>query len=321
MARSWHHASGNRTANASRHGFTLIELLCVIVVSAIVMSLLLSAVQSSRESSRRVECVSNLRQIGVATQSSVAKTGVFPHFGIIDKDLRGPWVQLSQDLEIMLAGLGTFEPSHEPPFMFQKNIPAVLTCPSDGGLGASYRFSFGTSITAQPTLKEFIKDAGDGIALSWDKARRPRDVRDGLSNTTLVAERLSGAGSRQVRRSILGAPFLNRIRKPGASGYTSEAVLMERLWESGHLAFDYGGVDWPSRLLQAVGFNHILPPMTPYAATFNEGVNPIYANYAILPATSAHSGGVNQLLADGSVQFVTSKIDATVWLQFGSVGE
>lgn len=211
----------------ARHGFTLVELLVVIAVIGILVSLLLPAVQAAREAARRIECTNNLKQIGLALQNYESAhrtfppgfisrvTGTWPGGGNDPIPEAGPgWSFLAMILPQLEQGSLHSTIQFHLPITAAANQSARSTrvagyeCPSDtwnepvtvwptsigtGDLAhSSYIGCLGGGNPADaPRYSAMYEEQPFNGIFHRNKAIRPADIYDGMSNTIGIGERAS----------------------------------------------------------------------------------------------------------------------------------
>src|SRR5262245_8240288 len=108
-----------RLRASRRRGFTLVELLVVIAIIAILIGLLLPAVQKIREAANRMKCTNNLKQIGLGLHNYQTQNGYFPPGAVTDATSAGP-TRLRQKLGITTPSNHSWTPFLLP-YMEQDN--------------------------------------------------------------------------------------------------------------------------------------------------------------------------------------------------------
>jgi prepilin-type N-terminal cleavage/methylation domain-containing protein/prepilin-type processing-associated H-X9-DG protein len=327
-------ATAPRRCRAGR-GFTLIEVLVVIAIIGLLVALLLPAVFAARESSRRTWCASNLKQIGLSIQNYHAATNVLPFgvgpdddqaistIGSLNSRRYSCQAQLLAYLELgtvfnsinfMVAPFfpyvsGVASPTGEPGVngTAATTVISVFLCPSDQDRLVqpwghnNYRCCNGSTWSGR---------SADGM---FGQASRIRfaDITDGLSNTAAFCERKKGTGNPNTDDRLA-----DLYANPGVWTQATFSQWCAALSQAQAVTLYHdvdGGQNWLEGNMNWTRYNHVLPPDS------NACKNGLTWNGVAMTATSAHSGGVNLLLGDGSVRFVKASIAQSTWQALATI--
>jgi prepilin-type N-terminal cleavage/methylation domain-containing protein/prepilin-type processing-associated H-X9-DG protein len=324
-----------------RRGFTLIELLVVIAIIGVLVSLLLPAVQSAREAARRAQCTNNLKQLGLGLHNYEGALGMFPIGNALFGVGTGPAIlengwsvparlfpYMEQASAFNASNFSTKYSDRQNTTVVAMRIP-FLTCPSDAGADTMFSPTYHNGTYGWNQGEWFVWGGYNSGQMSTGMfgvnfGRRIAGIADGTSNTIAASE--GKAKQPQLRSGnssscVASAPAV----APDPAGMRA---LIQSAFGSCVTTKDPGKTRWANANSYYSGLTFALPPNPRSTAgpgnvvdydlvTVDE--NNGAPTYAAVSARSYHPGGVNCLLADGSVRFVKDSVNWTAWRALGTV--
>jgi len=325
-----------------RSGFTLIELLVVIAIIAILIGLLLPAVQKIREAANRMKCSNNLKQIGLACHNYESTYGTLPP-GEWTRDKNGGTSRPSLSAVILayVEQANKFnqfnfdwDVTHANNAAARKQDVPIFLCPSDSsaikfddGSGPVGRISYFGNIGAVADPRLVLSDSQAGVfgVVTVAAGETPTGLSlaaltDGTTNTAMFSEvmRSTGYPSTITHTTNTQSPVLNTA----ALLYDGRAVtgcaggsVSTRINYVG-LQYYRGGISHQSFYTHTLPINWNRKVSDPAQQKYTCGDSGFRSVH--MAASSYHSGGANVCLADGSVRFVRDSIDFTIWQSVGT---
>ncbi len=339
-----------------RRGFTLIELLVVIAIIAVLIGLLLPAVQAAREAARRSQCVNNLKQIGLAIHNYAQVNTSFP-FGY---DFKGTWNQWSTNSMLLqyieqgamynalnfantvINGAGPSSPVNPLNSTVFRNTLSIFLCPSDVDRLSNqnghnnYCGNWGSIPVRYSCYPS--GPFGGGPEQPLPGGLGFRDVTDGTSNTAAYSERVKGIGDGSVlalttqRDNLSPSSSWFNVAQP-ADANTSPATYYSQCnatnaQTAGIAPLGATGGFWFSMLNANTCYSHVMPPnglscafgyihLTTNCGSPSGAADNNHAQGA-LTASSRHPGIVNVLFLDGSTRAIKGTVNINAWWAVGT---
>jgi prepilin-type N-terminal cleavage/methylation domain-containing protein/prepilin-type processing-associated H-X9-DG protein len=325
-------------------GFTLIELLVVIAIIAVLIGLLLPAVQAAREAARRMQCSNNLKQLGLSVHNYELTHGGLPPTAIVVRPTPttlwtsdfGPFARILSFIEQSTSFTAfNLNSSYGDPGNMTATAQTISTflCPSEvrqdrennGTFGivgpTNYGFCMGDwFVWAGPSGGAVTRSAfGPNLSRSWAA------FTDGTSQTMLMAE------VKNWQVNIRDCGSLSMISDPAnIPGPNADPRTVAPEYEGNGCSYKIEGhCEWPEVTVHHIGMTTAWPPnkrtpggpgyTTPDVDLNSKRERTGGPTFAAVTSRSYHPGGVNILIGDGSVRFIKSTVAGMVWRGLGTV--
>ncbi len=328
----------------------------VIAIIAVLIALLLPAVQAAREAARRVQCTNNLKQLGLGMQNYESSNGVLPPEEVVTFTNSGgvlwhsQWSASARITSYLELGTLYNAINYSIKTTAPSNVTACSTqltaflCPSEpnqqvwiatsnAGIPGTFGVSnYGWCEGTWYSFGGFTSTAPTPAAIGTNLSRRFASFTDGLSNTLLAAEVKTYTPAYHDCGNVpspgpIGAyayPTITTVLASVAAAPTSGCTFFPA--PSGMVGG--GHTHWCNGNTFFDGFTTALPPNT-YAPAgtpaldsdmISEDEDDGGPTYGAVTARGHHPGGVNALFADGSVHFIKNTVNWQMWRGLGTVG-
>lgn len=319
-----------------RQAFTLIELLVVIAIIAVLVGLLLPAVQKVREAANRMKCANNLKQLGISLHNYEGTNNRWPPLypgtapGSSVFNYRYTWSVLAMlnpflEQTNIYNAMDLQQPMYDAAnmitaankFAVVQKVPIFL-CPSDRGVPVSSAYGVTDMGPANYVANHGtgLSGGGYGSPVGADGIFRAvigskiADITDGTSNTIAFSESILGDGA-EISSSQPGDHNVayKYLGYSGTLPSDSNCAGNPQSWNG----YNRRGFMWASGEARCVSYNHYYTPNSKsFDCIANDPTN-TYIAVGYRAARSRHAGGVNVLLADGSTRFVQDGIALQTW--------
>ena len=298
----------------TRFGFTLIELLVVIAIIAILIGLLLPAVQKVREAAARAQCSNNFKQMALAVHNHHDAVGKFPVGGVTDGPCCGtqsgtnwsieilPYIEQQNLLKLFNPTLLIEDPAQT---VFRQSVVKTYNCPSDINAGKLLQPASGPMPGGNWMTSSYRAMSGRGYGPageSWwfddpESGRNlPRQQR-GMIHGTSKLYGLSAETFASVTDGTSNTVMLSEYATRTTPTRTS-------FW-----AYTYTSYSQSSAV----------PQTRTLVADFDKCAAQGDSNPCKRGWGSFHTGGMNAAMGDGSVRFIRQSIDINLWVSVATI--